>query len=158
MTQEFSIKSTFNLDGFKDDCYLSGVKLFKRKDSEEVDGEYFTSAEKLTVTLFAEDPSKMSIVASKVPLYDDGQPGPTLAPLIITPRQIRVALILSNISLDTVDAAIQNLEEPDRSIAKASWEYSTEIDRDDPFINEVGALMGLTKEQIDNLFILGATV
>lgn len=77
---------------------------------------------------------------------------------IVTPRQIRLALILSGIPLSVIDSAIDSLDEPQRSIARVSWEYSTEIDKNHPLIESMLPLVGLTPSQVDALFALAVTL
>jgi hypothetical protein len=50
-----------------------------------------------------------------------------------------------------VDAA------PD-SATKITWEYATEFLRTDPLIASIGAVLGLTDEQIDDLFTTAAAL
>lgn len=79
-------------------------------------------------------------------------------PKIVTPRQIRLALILSGVSLDIIETAINSLPEPQKSMTRITWEYSVEFQRTNPMISAMSPMLGLTSEQIDNLFILAATL
>lgn len=79
-----------------------------------------------------------------------------VVPEKVTPRQIRIALTLAGISESFIDSAIDALSEPNRSVAKITWEYSTEIFRDNPLILSLAPAMGLTSEQVDGLFIQAA--
>jgi len=79
-------------------------------------------------------------------------------PLTVTPRQIRIALTLSGISLESIETLISTLPEPDKTISKITWEYSTEIQRHNPLIINLSPLLGLTKQDLDNLFLLASTV
>lgn len=72
----------------------------------------------------------------------------------VTPRQIRQALILSGISLDSIETTLDNLPEPTRSMAKIEWEYSTAFQRNRPLVIQVGTLLGWTSEQLDDLWTL----
>ncbi len=76
----------------------------------------------------------------------------------VTPRQIRIALVISGFSLETIETVINALPEPDRSIAKITWEYSTEIQRNNPLLSAMAPALGLTSAQIDGLFILAVTL
>lgn len=73
----------------------------------------------------------------------------------ITPRQARQAIVLSGLSLATIEGAMDLLPEPHASLAKIEWEYSTLIIRSNLLIEQMGLILGLTTEQIDDLFILG---
>lgn len=79
-------------------------------------------------------------------------------PSTVTPRQIRLALIMSGVTLSTIEAAIDSLPEPRRSVAKVTWEYSVEFQRGNPLIASMGPALGLTDAQIDQLFMLAATL
>ncbi|WP_050384572.1 hypothetical protein [Bradyrhizobium pachyrhizi] len=65
----------------------------------------------------------------------------------VTPRQARLALLAAGL-LDQVDAAVDAAG----GATKITWEYATEIRRDDPMISTVGAALSLTSDQIDALF------
>lgn len=77
-------------------------------------------------------------------------------PETLTSRQIRLALVLSGVSLAAIGEAIHSLPEPDRSLTQITWEYATIVERHHPMINGLGAQLSLTAQHIDDLFILGA--
>jgi hypothetical protein len=76
----------------------------------------------------------------------------------VTPRQMRLALVMSGISLETIESIIDGLPEPQRTITKVTWEYSVEFQRNNPLLNAMAPILGLTKEQVDNLFALASTL
>lgn len=76
----------------------------------------------------------------------------------VTPRQIRQALVLSNVSMAQIDAALDQLPEPQKSLARISWEYSTAFIRNEPFVASVGLILGWTNQQIDDLWELAGTL
>lgn len=70
-----------------------------------------------------------------------------------TPRQARLAL-LSIGMLDHVDAAIASIEdETARAGAAIAWEYATEVNRLDPWVVQLGGALGMSDEQLDELFV-----
>lgn len=73
------------------------------------------------------------------------------AGLSVTPRQARLMLIENDL-LDLVEAAIENLPEPERKRAKAEWEYASEIRRDAPFLKHICAALELEPEDVDEMF------
>jgi len=73
-------------------------------------------------------------------------------PRAVTMRQARLALLGAGL-LANVEAAIDALEEPDRSAARIEWEYSQEVHRHRPFVLVLGAAMGLDSAALDQLFI-----
>lgn len=79
---------------------------------------------------------------------------PVVVPESVSPRQIRLWLINHNISLNTVDSAIAGIEDGIlRETTKIEWEFSPYVERSHPMINTLGAVLGLTGEQIDQAFI-----
>jgi hypothetical protein len=73
--------------------------------------------------------------------------------LPVTPRQARLALLQAG-KLGQVNQAINQLDEA----TKVTWEYATEINRTDPLIVSLGASLGMTPLEIDNLFALARTL
>ena len=76
----------------------------------------------------------------------------------VTPRQMRIALVRSGISLDTIESVINDLPEPTKTVTRVTWEYSVEFQRNNPLLNTMAPILGLSKQQIDNLFILASTL
>ncbi len=70
-----------------------------------------------------------------------------LVPISVTPRQARIALLRANM-LDTVNQAVASNTE-----WAITWEFATEVKRDDPMIAAVQELLGKTELEIDELFI-----
>lgn len=76
----------------------------------------------------------------------------------VTPRQMRLALSMSGISLSTIETVINSLPEPMKSETRITWEYSVEFQRNNPLLNTMASVLGLTNQQIDNLFALASTL
>lgn len=87
------------------------------------------------------------------------QPAPPKpVPQSVTMRQARLALLQYNL-LSQVDTAISNIEDEfEREQAKITWEYSTEVQRSHPMIENLGEQFRITTEQLDELFILASTL
>lgn len=85
-------------------------------------------------------------------------PAPPYTPPIpdVSPRQIRLALIASGVSLASIDAAIATLPSPNNSIAQATWDYSLAFERTNPMVAELGAMLGWSSAQLDALWNLAA--
>lgn len=79
-----------------------------------------------------------------------------IVPEKISSRQLRSQLILQGFNLETIEQALNQMPEPNRSLAKVDWEYATNFYRNNAMILAVGQLLNLTEEQIDNIFIQGA--
>lgn len=78
-------------------------------------------------------------------------------PTEITMRQARLALLGAGL-LDDVSTTISAMSEPMKSAANIEWEYSNTVLRHNGFVSVLAPLLGLTDEQVDNLFILAATL
>ena len=76
----------------------------------------------------------------------------------ITPRQLRLALVLSGVDIANIDAAISVLPEPTQTLTRIEWEYAIDFERSNPMVAALGAALGLTNEQIDAIWVLGATL
>ena len=83
---------------------------------------------------------------------------PTEVPESITPRQAKQALFLNGITAPMVVAAINQLPSPNKELALIEWEDSTAFLRANPLVNQIGAVFGKTSEEIDEIWILGATL
>ena len=79
-------------------------------------------------------------------------------PKELTPRQIRLALIQSWISLTSIDAMINSLEEPNQSIIRTLREYSLSYERNDEMLIQFAQQLWMNDEQLDKLFTFGATL
>lgn len=76
-------------------------------------------------------------------------------PTTITMRQARLALLAAG-KLSQVDAAIATLPSPQKEQAKIAWDYSSEVQRSNGVAQLLGPMLGLTEEQIDDLFLAGS--
>lgn len=91
------------------------------------------------------------------------QPAPPEAPPLVVPasvtmRQGREALIRAGLD-EAVDAAIDAIPDPvARKIARNAWTMSNNFERHNGFISQLGLAIGLTEDQIDQLFIVADTL
>lgn len=83
---------------------------------------------------------------------------PLIAIHDVTPRQMRQALVLSGVSVQQIEDALDSLDEPMRSLARIEWEYSTAFQRHRPLVQQVGIMLGWTSTQLDNLWILAGSL
>lgn len=75
-------------------------------------------------------------------------------PSRISPRQIRLWLIENGFSLISIDSIIDSISDNMlKEKTKIEWEFSPYVERNHPMINTLGAVLGLTSEQIDQAFI-----
>jgi len=77
-------------------------------------------------------------------------------PAVATPRQIRLALLDAGL-LDSVSIAFDDLSEPLRTKVQIEWEYATEIDKESPLIQALYPKLGLTEDELDDLFVAAAS-
>lgn len=80
-------------------------------------------------------------------------PAPSPVPQSVTPRQARLALLDAGL-LDAVNTAVAAAG----AQAQIDWDYALEIRRDNALIASMAAGLGLTSEQIDNLFRAAAAL
>jgi hypothetical protein len=73
--------------------------------------------------------------------------------MAISAKQIRQALVGSGVPLSAIDAAIDSMQEPQRTFVKIEWDNSTMFERNHPMIEGLGGQLGLSPQQIDGLFI-----
>jgi hypothetical protein len=73
-------------------------------------------------------------------------------PAEVTMRQARRALFAAGL-LSAVDPSIAALPEPQRTAAAIDWEFSNAVERTNPTMAALAAALGLSDEQLDNLFI-----
>lgn len=74
-------------------------------------------------------------------------------PRRITMRQARLALLQSGL-LANVSAAVDAADEA----TKITWEFSSEVHRDHPFVATLAAALSLSEKQLDGLFTLAASL
>ena len=80
-----------------------------------------------------------------IKVEDDGVPEPV--PATITALQARLALAQMG-ALEAVEAFIEKAG----GAAKIVWEYATVIERNSPLVEGAAAALGMTGEQMDDLF------
>lgn len=80
-----------------------------------------------------------------------------LVPKVVTMRQARLALLSANL-LSAVTTAINSLPSPQKEAAGIEWEYSQTVERNRGFVLTLGAALGLTDLELDNLFTLASTL
>lgn len=103
-----------------------------------------------------DDGTSEQAIAEKLAEFSAPPAAPVILP--VTPRQLRLAIIMSGLSISQIDSAIALLSEPDRSIASTEWEYSLSFERNHPLVDEIGAILGKTSEEIDAVWLLAETL
>lgn len=91
------------------------------------------------------------------PVLQDAPPPAPFVPDRVTMRQARLALLGAGL-LDDVEAALAALEGTAGQAARIEWEYSQEVWRNKPFVQQVAGAIGMSDEQLDQLFITAAGI
>lgn len=86
------------------------------------------------------------------PVFED-QPEPPVT--TITPRQMTLALLRCG-KLDAVEAILNDPNLPREM--KLSWNFATYFDRNDPMLLQMAAAEGWSEAEINQIFMLGATL
>lgn len=103
-------------------------------------------AESLLGISVEEEPS-----GSRLP-YVTSPPEPV--PQSITATQVRLWLFNHGISAEAVQAAIDQIEDPEvRGRTQIQWDHAPYIERSHPLISAMGAALGLSGEAIDYAFM-----
>tara|TARA_R110000868_G_scaffold410670_1_gene699676 strand:- start:555 stop:923 length:369 start_codon:yes stop_codon:yes gene_type:complete len=117
----------------------------------------YLNAENTIVAVFDEDGiSRGSCLASSLPEGTEIEPyipPPPVVPSVITMRQARLALLMAD-RLSEVNAAVNQAGEA----AQIEWEFATEVHRNWPLVAALQSGLGLTDDDLDALFTLGATL
>jgi hypothetical protein len=91
-----------------------------------------------------------------VATYKDSAPYVPSVPNEVTMRQARLALFEVGL-MSSVETALNALEEPAKTAARIEWEYSQTVRRDKEFVQVLSGALGLSSEDLDNLFTLAST-
>jgi hypothetical protein len=92
-----------------------------------------------------------------VPYFEQSVAYAPAVPYEVTMRQARLALFAAG-KLSSVDAAIDAMPEPNKTLARIEWEYSNAVQRDNAFVAALGPALGMTDEQIDALFVAASAL
>lgn len=78
---------------------------------------------------------------------------PSIVPGIVSRRQAKLALLEAGL-LATADAIIAGADQE----TQINWADAVEFRRDHPLITAIGGALGMTSDQIDDLFRLAVTL
>lgn len=78
-------------------------------------------------------------------------------PPAVTARQARLALLSAGL-LSQVTTILAAMTGPEGEAARIEWEYALGIERNSPLVTALSSQLGLTDEQVDNLFIAAKTL
>ena len=83
-------------------------------------------------------------------------PAPVV-PAEVTMRQARLALLQAG-KLAAVNAAVAAMPGAAGDTARIEWEFSSTVERHRPLVEALGASLGMTADQLDDLFRTAATL
>jgi hypothetical protein len=140
---------------------ISGLNLIKDEDYLKSIGWYKVIKNTINYDLSCQTITNYEYYFENNNVYENPiiesftpQPPQIYVPSQITATQIRLWLVRNKISLSRVENAIHSIDdELIRTELLVEWEYAPYIERNNPFINNLGSVLGLTSEQIDLAFI-----
>lgn len=79
-------------------------------------------------------------------------------PSSITRRQLKLQLLFSGISFEYIEGILNTLEEPQKTIALINWQEAGTFDRDNAMLNQMAIVLGISDDQLDDIFINGSVL
>lgn len=91
--------------------------------------------------------------AEQIAAYEAQRAAERRASMACTPRQARLALASAGV-YEAVQTAVAAVSDQ----ARIEWEYATMVERNNPIISEMQEALGMSDEDLDNLFDLARTL
>jgi hypothetical protein len=85
--------------------------------------------------------------------YESAVKPPPGVPRSVSPSQFRRALNAANLR-SAVEAAISAADQGTKDL----WEYATSVDRDNVQLNAMATVLGITQNQLDDIFIAASQI
>ncbi|AHB49322.1 hypothetical protein W911_14280 [Hyphomicrobium nitrativorans NL23] len=123
-------------------CPIHGVSVGARSDKQTWRVDYADTA----------TPEQIAAAEAAISAIDANAP---IVPQSVTPYQARMALHYAG-HLPAVEALVSNPETD--AAARIAWEYATVFERHSPFIAALAPGLGLTEQQVDDLFIVAGSL
>ena len=95
------------------------------------------------------------LAAGNTPEPADQPPVPVITS--VTMRQARLALHQQGL-LTQVNNAVASMPGAQGDAVRIEWEFSSTVERNRPLVQVLAASLGMTSQQIDDLFTLAATL
>lgn len=76
-----------------------------------------------------------------------------IVPSTARSMNFRLVLIQNGITMQSIYDIIASLPSPNNELAYQMFEYATHYDRNNPMINTLAQIMGVSQEQLDDFFI-----
>ncbi len=90
-------------------------------------------------------------------VVDPLPPPPPRVPQSVTMRQARLALLQTG-KLAAVNSAIASMPGEAGDAARIEWEFSSIVERNRPYVQQIAVGLGMSSQQLDDLFTLAATL
>lgn len=88
---------------------------------------------------------------------ESADPVAPVVPVSVTMRQARLALLQQEL-LTQVNDAVASMPGAQGEAVRIEWEFSSTVERNRPLVQALAASLGLTSQELDDLFILAATL
>ncbi len=79
-------------------------------------------------------------------------PTPVPVPFDVPTWRLRAILALDNLEQSVTDA-LDQLTEPQKTIAKRAWEFGSKTERSSPTVDFIKGVLSLTDAQVDDIFV-----
>jgi hypothetical protein len=76
----------------------------------------------------------------------------------VSARQIRTAMVYGGLSIEAIETALDGLPEPTKTVAKIAWDYASDFERDNPLVVSLAPVLGLSEQQLNDLWDLAKTL
>jgi dGTP triphosphohydrolase len=97
-------------------------------------------------------------LSEEIETFEDVVVSDSVAMPDISAKQLRQAIVLSGLTEAYVHGVLEALPEPTRSLALIEWEYETKFSRNNPLLNDMAPMIGFTNQDLDNIWLLAATL
>jgi hypothetical protein len=79
-------------------------------------------------------------------------PEAAIVPFEVPTWRLRAILAISNLEQSVTDA-LDQLSDPQKTIAKKSWDFGSKTERSSPTVDFIKGVLNLTDAQVDDIFI-----